>query len=113
MKGVYEHYKGEMYIVIGEGVILTEDNKLEVLMNEDKNYKEGRQGKHTETEEQVKYFKDKKGIFYIVSEDKRYEEEKVVIYFDMNKEMWVRPYEMFFEQVEKQGEKRPRFRYLG
>jgi hypothetical protein len=32
---------------------------------------------------------------------------------DESHDVWVRPYAMFFEEVEYEGERVPRFRYLG
>lgn len=40
--------------------------------------------------------------------------EKFVIYKALSKpEIWVRPYDMFFERVVINGEEIPRFKYLG
>lgn len=44
-------------------------------------------------------------------------EEKLVAYIPMavkdNPRITVRPYDMFFEEVEVNGQKQPRFKYLG
>jgi len=40
--------------------------------------------------------------------------EKFVVYRSIEKEIvWIRPYDMFFEHVEREGYKGPRFTYLG
>jgi hypothetical protein len=43
--------------------------------------------------------------------------EKMVLYKSLYEnsigELWVRPYEMFFEEIEVGGIKKPRFEYLG
>jgi hypothetical protein len=64
--GIYEHYKGNRYEVIGVA-------------------------RHSETlEEMVLYRK-----------------------LDGERELWVRPLAMFLEDVEVNGKKMPRFRYIG
>jgi hypothetical protein len=62
--GVFEHYKGGIYRVLGIAG-------------------------HTETK------------------------EKLVVYKDMQGEMYARPYDMFFGDVFVNGETVPRFRYIG
>lgn len=66
--GVYQHYKGEKYSVLGVA-------------------------KHSETLEDL--------VVYICHYDNE------------TSKMWVRPLEMFFEEVEIDGKIQPRFRYLG
>lgn len=63
--GIYQHYKGGLYKVIGIA-------------------------KHSETR------------------------ELMVVYRDQGDghNLWIRPYEMFIEQVEADGKKTPRFKYL-
>jgi hypothetical protein len=64
--GIYRHFKGGIYVVLGTG-------------------------KHTETGEEF------------------------VVYMDLykNRELWLRPKDMFLEVVEKNGKKMLRFEYLG
>lgn len=64
--GIYEHYKGHQYRVLGVA-------------------------KHSETLEEVVVYEALYG----------------------EKGLWVRPIEMFLEEVEVAGKKMPRFRYLG
>lgn len=66
--GIYRHYKGKFYLVLGLAT-------------------------HSETEE--------KFIVY------------VHLYSRKGTAMWIRPYEMFFEEVEVNGKKQPRFAYIG
>ena len=66
--GVYKHYKGNKYLVIGLA-------------------------KHSETNEDL--------VVYIP------------IYESDLSRIWVRPLEMFLEDVEIEGKKVPRFEYLG
>lgn len=61
--GLYKHYKGNVYEVIG-------------------------MAKHSETLEEMVVYKNKYG----------------------EEALWVRPASMFFEEVEKNGQKCPRFR---
>lgn len=63
IQGLYKHYKGNMYEVIGKAT-------------------------HSETEEEM------------------------VVYTTENNRMFVRPYDMFFEQVEVNGETLPRFKRI-
>lgn len=65
--GLYEHYKGKRYRVIGVA-------------------------KHSETLEDL------------VAYEPQYESVS---------KLWVRPREMFLEEVEVEGKKVPRFRYIG
>ncbi|MDP2873701.1 MAG: DUF1653 domain-containing protein [bacterium] len=65
--GIYEHYKGKKYLVLGVA-------------------------KHSETLEDL--------VVYVTL----YENEKSA--------MWVRPLAMFLEEVEVEGKKVPRFKYL-
>ena len=39
--------------------------------------------------------------------------EDLVVYRDSNGELWVRPVKMFLEEVEVNGVKVPRFKYIG
>jgi len=64
--GLYEHYKGKQYEVIGVG-------------------------KHSETLDEIVVYRA----------------------LDGEKELWIRPLSMFLEEVEIDGIKKPRFRYLG
>lgn len=64
--GLYEHYKGKQYEVIGVG-------------------------KHSETLDELVVYRA----------------------LDGEKEIWIRPLSMFLEEVEVDGIKKPRFRYLG
>lgn len=64
--GVYEHYKGKRYEVLGVG-------------------------KHSETLEEFVVYR--------------------ALYGD--RDIWIRPLEMFLEEVEVDGIKTPRFKYLG
>ncbi|HKP72218.1 MAG TPA: DUF1653 domain-containing protein [Pyrinomonadaceae bacterium] len=66
--GVYEHYKGKKYLVLGSA-------------------------RHSETGEEF--------VVY------------VTLYEHDGAAMWVRPVEMFTQEVEVGGERRPRFRYVG
>ena len=50
-------------------------------------------GKHSETLEDLVFYK--------------------ALYDNKTSELWVRPKEMFFDQVELDGKKMPRFEYLG
>lgn len=68
--GIYEHYKGHKYLVLGFA-------------------------KHSETLDNL--------VVYVCL----YENEQ------SHQHMWVRPYEMFLETLEKDGEVIPRFKYLG
>src|SRR5699024_5382150 len=113
MRGLYEHYKGGIYSVKGESYIVRDDKKKEILLDEEKTYIKGNYGKHTETEEQIKVYRVKKGNLYVISELKREEEEKVVVYIDGDGFVWVRPFNMFNENVNVEGKEVPRFRYLG
>jgi cyclomaltodextrinase / maltogenic alpha-amylase / neopullulanase len=61
--GVYQHFKGGKYRVVGVA-------------------------KHSETLEEF------------------------VTYYDHKNEMWVRPLEMFLENVERDGKSMPRFRFI-
>ena len=64
--GVYEHYKGNRYLVIDKVT-------------------------HSETEESMVLFR--------------------TMYGDEN--LWVRPYSMFFENIEVDSQTVPRFKYIG
>lgn len=68
LAGVYQHYKGEYYLVLGLA-------------------------HHSETEEKL--------VVYIP------------LYLREGPRMAVRPVDMFFEEVEIEGVKQPRFKYLG
>jgi len=70
-KGLYQHYKGKLYEVVGVG-------------------------RHSETLEEVIVYR---GL---------YEDEE----FGKNP-IWVRPINMFLEEIEIDGKKIPRFKYLG
>ena len=39
--------------------------------------------------------------------------EEVVVYRDSKDQLWTRPKDMFFEEVEVDGKKVPRFKYIG
>lgn len=39
--------------------------------------------------------------------------EDLVVYKDSSGELWVRPVKMFLEEVEVNGKKVPRFKYIG
>jgi hypothetical protein len=64
--GIYEHYKGQRYEVLGLA-------------------------RHSETEEELVVYRPMYG----------------------EKGLWVRPYQMFVEDVTINGEVQPRFRYVG
>ena len=64
--GIYEHFKGKRYEVIGVA-------------------------KHSETQEEFVVYR----------------------HLDDNGGSWVRPLEMFLGEVERDGKKIPRFRYIG
>ena len=66
--GVYEHYKGKRYLVLGVG-------------------------RHTETEEMLAVY--------------------VPLYDVPGPQIAARPLVMFLEDVDVDGERRPRFRYVG
>lgn len=66
--GVYQHYKGEYYLVLGLAA-------------------------HSETKEQF--------IVY------------VPLYAREGPRMFIRPEKMFFEKIEIDGKKQPRFNYIG
>ncbi len=68
LAGVYKHYKGEYYLVLGLA-------------------------RHTETNEKL--------VVYIP------------LYTKEGPRIAVRPVEMFFEEVEVDGVKKPRFQYIG
>jgi hypothetical protein len=42
-------------------------------------------------------------------------QEALVLYRALygEKQLWVRPFEMFFETIEREGKSLPRFRYVG
>ena len=65
-KGIYEHYKGNLYEVIDTV-------------------------KHSESEELMVLYRTQYG----------------------HKDLWVRPYDMFFENVIKDGKEIERFKYIG
>ena len=65
--GIYRHYKGKDYRVIGLA-------------------------KHSETNENLVVYE--------------------ALYDNLNSKLWVRPLEMFLENVEVDGETRPRFKYI-
>lgn len=65
-KGIYEHYKGNRYLVIDTVT-------------------------HSETEESLVLYKTMYG----------------------NEDLWVRPYEMFFETISINSQEVPRFKYIG
>lgn len=67
-KGIYGHYKGKRYKVLGVA-------------------------KHSETLEDLVVYE--------------------ALYNNEMSKLWVRPLEMFTEEVEVDGKKQPRFRYLG
>ena len=56
-----------------------------------------------------------KGPFYEVIGQARHSEtlEDLVVYRDSHGELWVRPLKMFLEEVEFNGKKVPRFKYIG
>jgi len=58
-----------------------------------------------------------KGNLYYVIDTVRHSEseESLVLYRTMygDKNLWVRPYKMFFEDIEFNGSKIPRFKYIG
>ena len=66
--GIYQHYKGKFYLVLGLA-------------------------RHSETDE----------VFVVY----------VPLYVREGPRMSVRPYEMFFEEVEHNGKKQKRFAYIG
>ena len=68
LAGVYQHYKGQYYLVLGLA-------------------------HHSETEEKL--------VVYIP------------LYVRKGPRMSVRPLEMFFEEVEVEGIRKPRFKYIG
>jgi len=70
-KGLYQHYKGKLYEIIGVG-------------------------RDSETLEKVVVYR---GLY----EDKKFGKNPI----------WVRPGKMFLEEVEIDGKKAPRFKYLG
>ena len=60
-------------------------------------------------------YKHYKGPEYEVIGLARHSEtmEELVVYKDSKGDLWVRPYKMFFEEVERDGKKMPRFKYIG
>lgn len=39
--------------------------------------------------------------------------EEMVVYYDSEKQLWARPAKMFFEEIDRDGQKIPRFKYVG
>jgi len=61
-----------------------------------------------------KYRHFKGGIYEVVGLAKHSETlEELVAYYDSERQLWVRPKEMFLEQVERSGKKFPRFEFIG
>lgn len=60
------------------------------------------------------YYKHFKGKEYKVTGMARHSEtmEEYVVYKDAECKLWVRPYKMFIENVEVNGQKVPRFTFL-
>ena len=60
-------------------------------------------------------YKHYKGPEYEVIGEARHSEtlEELVVYRDGKGELWVRPLKMFSEEVEVNGKKIPRFKYIG
>jgi hypothetical protein len=88
----YKHYKGNEYFVLGVTLIGVDKSKTEKFI----------QATHTETEETINvYMYDAK--FYTDTN------ENLVLYIDQSGNYWVRPFDMFFEQVEVDGQLVRRF----
>lgn len=61
-----------------------------------------------------KYRHFKGGIYEVVGLAKHSETlEELVAYYDSERQLWVRPKEMFLEQVERSGKNFPRFEFIG
>ncbi|MBI4713993.1 DUF1653 domain-containing protein [Candidatus Uhrbacteria bacterium] len=59
-------------------------------------------------------YKHYKGKNYDVIGVARHSEtlEEIVVYFDEKKDLWVRPFKMFSEEIEIDGKKVPRFEFI-
>lgn len=56
----------------------------------------------------------KGGIYNVIGMGKHSEtQEEIVIYEDTNNRLWVRPLNMFFEEIEVNGQKVERFQHIG
>lgn|SRR5699024_5086981 len=109
MNGIYKHYKGELYKVLGEGTYVNERKKEEIFLTKEKEYKWISLAIHTEKDIDVSVHKDKKGNMFVCSKEDVKEDEKVVIYQNKEGVLWVRPYDMFNEDVLVEGKKVKRF----
>jgi hypothetical protein len=60
-------------------------------------------------------YKHYKGKFYEVIGVAKHSEtlEEFVVYYDDKRNLWIRPLEMFTENVEVDGKKMPRFEFVG
>lgn len=60
-------------------------------------------------------YKHYKGKYYEVIGVARHSEtlEELVVYYDDKRDLWVRPFKMFTEDVVINGKQMPRFEYVG
>lgn len=64
---------------------------------------------------QLGKYKHYKGKYYEVIGVARHSEtlEELVVYYDDKRDLWVRPFKMFTEDVVINGKQTPRFEYVG
>lgn len=108
MEGLYRHYKGELYTVLGEAGIVEDSVKDKIMLEESELYTYKGMANHTETLERLAIYKGSEG-YYIVSNVKREDVEDVVLYYDREGTRWVRPKEMFLDKVDVEGRVKRRF----
>jgi len=92
---IYKHFKGKKYIVLGVSTPVTYDDLLKC------HYMIPNVCKHTETKKDI--------LIYEFKDNERYHfktmcESKLVIYMALynNFQMYVRPYNMFLSEVDKE-----------
>lgn len=109
MKGLYRHYKGEFYTVIGEAYIVKDEVKDRIVLYDSDDYIFKGYANHTETMERLAIYKGKDKDYYIVSSKTRGIDEDVVLYYDKDGTRWVRPIELFKGRVDIKGVVEERF----
>ncbi|UGO50998.1 DUF1653 domain-containing protein [Bacillus phage vB_BanS_Nate] len=91
---IYKHYKGGLYLMVGYATRISKEfnEKLELV----------EVAKHTETEECISVYiahdKDTQGSHYVFESDKNHD-GILCFYKDLEGNHWLRPKNMFFEDV--------------
>lgn len=100
---IYKHYKGGLYLMVGYATRMTRNFNEKLCLLE--------VARHTETEECISVFiatdKDTGGSHYVF--DSNNHDGILCFYRDLEGNHWLRPKEMFFGNVEFEGQSVPRY----